>query len=48
MALGGSTNAMIHLIAMAGPGGRELPLEKFDEISRRPPVLANLRPAATS
>jgi dihydroxy-acid dehydratase len=45
MALGGSTNAIVHLIAMAGRLGIPLPLEKFDEISRRVPLLANLRPA---
>jgi dihydroxy-acid dehydratase len=45
MALGGSTNAIVHLIAMAGRLGISLPLEKFDEISRKVPLLANLRPA---
>ncbi len=45
MALGGSTNAIVHLIAMAGRLGIPLPLEKFDEISRCVPLLANLRPA---
>lgn len=45
MAVGGSTNALIHLVAMAGRAGIALPLEKFDEISRRTPRLANLRPA---
>ena len=45
MAIGGSTNAIIHLIAMAGRAGIRLPLEKFDEISHRTPVLANLRPS---
>jgi dihydroxy-acid dehydratase len=45
MALGGSTNAMVHLVAMAGRLGIKLPLEKFDEISRRVPLMANLRPA---
>ena len=44
MALGGSTNAIVHLIAMAGRAGITLPLERFDEISRRIKVLANLRP----
>jgi dihydroxy-acid dehydratase len=44
-ALSGSTNALIHLIAMAGRAGIELKLERFDEIARRVPVLANLRPA---
>src|SRR5262249_18565181 len=45
MALGGSTNAIIHLIAMAGRAGVDLPLSRFDEISRRTPLLANLRPS---
>ena len=45
MAIGGSTNAIIHLIAMAGRAGIKLPLERFDEISHRVPVLANLRPS---
>jgi dihydroxy-acid dehydratase len=45
MALGGSTNAIIHLIAMAGRAGVDLPLDRFDEISRKTPLLANLRPS---
>jgi len=45
MAIGGSTNAIIHLIAMAGRAGVKLPLERFDEISHRVPVVANLRPS---
>jgi len=45
MALGGSTNAIIHLVAMAGRAGIDLPLARFDEISRRTPLLANLRPS---
>jgi dihydroxy-acid dehydratase len=45
MAIGGSTNAIVHLIAMAGRAGVDLPLDCFDEISRRTPVLANVRPA---
>lgn len=45
MALSGSTNAMIHLVAMAGRAGVELPLERFDEISKKTPVLCNLKPA---
>ena len=44
-ALGGSTNALIHLIAMAGRAGVEFTLDDFDAISRRIPVLANLRPS---
>jgi dihydroxy-acid dehydratase len=45
MALGGSTNAIIHLIAMAGRAGIALPLERFDDASRRTPLLANLKPS---
>jgi dihydroxy-acid dehydratase len=44
-ALSGSTNALIHLIAMAGRAGIEIKLGRFDEIAQRVPVLANLRPA---
>ena len=44
LALGGSTNAVIHLIAMAGRCGVPLSLDDFDEIARRVPVLANIRP----
>ncbi|WP_370935261.1 L-arabinonate dehydratase [Amycolatopsis sp. cg13] len=44
LALGGSTNAVIHLIAMAGRSGISLSLKDFDEIARRVPVLANIRP----
>jgi dihydroxy-acid dehydratase len=45
MAIGGSTNAMIHLVALAGRLGIDLPLTKFDEISRATPVIANIRPS---
>lgn len=45
MAIGGSTNAIIHLVAMAGRAGIRLDLRKFDEISHRTPMLANLRPS---
>ena len=44
LALGGSTNAVIHLIAMAGRSGVSLSLQDFDAIARRVPVLANIRP----
>jgi dihydroxy-acid dehydratase len=47
LALGGSTNALIHLIAMAGRAGVELTLDDFDVISRRVPWLANVRPSGT-
>jgi dihydroxy-acid dehydratase len=45
MALGGSTNAVIHLVALARRSGVALDLGRFDEISRRVPVLANIRPS---
>ena len=45
MALGGSTNAIIHLIAMAGRLGLKLDLVRFDQISKRTPWLANIRPS---
>jgi dihydroxy-acid dehydratase len=44
MALGGSTNAIIHLIAMAGRAGATLDLDRFDALARRTPLLANIRP----
>jgi len=45
MALGGSTNAVIHLIALARRSSVPMDLGRFDEISRRVPVLANIRPS---
>ncbi|MFB6365351.1 IlvD/Edd family dehydratase [Paenibacillus elgii] len=45
MASGGSTNAIIHLVAIAGRLGIRLPLEKFDEIAAATPFLLNLRPS---
>ena len=45
MAVGGSTNAIVHLVAMAGRAGIKLPLSDFDTISRKTPRLADLRPA---
>ena len=47
MAIGGSTNAVVHLIAMARRAGVPLQLDRFDELSRTTPVLANLRPTGT-
>ncbi|HET7159689.1 MAG TPA: L-arabinonate dehydratase [Burkholderiales bacterium] len=44
-ALSGSTNSIIHLTAIAGRAGIELTPERFDEIARTTPVLANIRPA---
>ena len=46
-ALSGSTNAIIHLTAIAGRAGIALTPERFDEIARTTPVLANVRPAGT-
>jgi len=45
LALGGSTNAVVHLVAMARRAGVQLTLDRFDRISRRVPVVANLRPS---
>jgi dihydroxy-acid dehydratase len=45
MALGGSTNAIIHLVAMAGRAGARLDLDRFDELSRRTPFIGNIRPS---
>ena len=44
-ALGGSTNAVIHLLAMAGRAGIKITLDRFDQLSRKTPLLANLRPS---
>jgi dihydroxy-acid dehydratase len=45
LALGGSTNAIVHLIAIAHRAGVALDLDRFDELARRTPVLANIRPS---
>src|SRR5216110_1049309 len=45
MAIGGSTNAVVHLIAIAGRLGIELHLDDFDAISRRTPCVANVKPS---
>ena len=45
MAIGGSTNAIIHLVAIAGRVGVPLPLRRFDELSKTTPFLVNLRPS---
>ena len=45
MALGGSTNAVVHLVAMAGRLGIRLELDVFDRISRRIPHLVNVKPS---
>jgi dihydroxy-acid dehydratase len=45
LALGGSTNAVIHLIAIAGRRNIDLPLERFDALSRTTPFLADMSPS---
>ena len=45
LALGGSTNAVVHLVAIARRAGVPLDLARFDELARRTPVLANIRPS---
>jgi dihydroxy-acid dehydratase len=45
MAIGGSTNAVIHLLALAGRAGVPLSLARFDELSRTTPFLLNVRPS---
>jgi dihydroxy-acid dehydratase len=45
MALGGSTNTVLHLPAIASEAGIKLPLELFDEISKKTPQIACLEPA---
>jgi dihydroxy-acid dehydratase len=45
LAIGGSTNAVVHLIALARRAGLTLDLGKFDELARSTPLLANIRPS---
>jgi dihydroxy-acid dehydratase len=45
LAVGGSTNVVIHLLALAGRCGIDLNLDRFDELSRRTPLLADVRPS---
>jgi len=45
LALGGSTNALVHLLAMARRAGIGLTLDRFDELAQRAPLIANVRPA---
>ena len=45
MAVGGSTNAVVHLLAIAGRTSHKLLLDDFDTISRRTPFLVNVRPS---
>src|SRR3990167_11059355 len=44
MAIGGSTNAVLHLLAMASLAGVELTMEDFNRISHRTPLLADMKP----
>ena len=45
LAAGGSTNAIIHLTAIARRAGISLPLERFEEIAAQTPLLANIKPS---
>ena len=45
LAIGGSTNALVHLVALARRAGIPLTLDRFDELSRTTPLIANIRPA---
>ena len=45
MAIGGSTNAIVHLASMAGRLGFKLPLSRFDELSRTTPLIVDVRPS---
>ncbi len=47
VAMGGSTNAVLHLLALAAEAGIDLGVEEFDEIARRTPKIANLQPGGT-
>jgi dihydroxy-acid dehydratase len=44
MATGGSTNAVLHLLAVAKEAGVKLSIDEFDQISRKTPLLADLKP----
>ena len=46
-ALGGSTNAIVHLLALAGRLGIDLTLDEFDELGKKVPLLVNLMPSGT-
>ena len=45
MATGGSTNVVLHLLAVAKEAGVRLSIDDFDRVSRKAPVLADLKPA---
>jgi dihydroxy-acid dehydratase len=48
MAMGCSTNAIIHLVAMSRRAGHAISLDDFDAMSRKVPVIANIRPSGTT
>jgi dihydroxy-acid dehydratase len=45
LALAGSTNALVHLVALARRAGVPLDIDRFDALARKVPVLANVRPS---
>jgi dihydroxy-acid dehydratase len=45
LAIGGSTNAVVHMVALARRAGVPLSIDRFDELARRTPLIANIRPA---
>ena len=45
LAIGGSTNSVVHMIAVARRAGVPLTIDRFDAIARRTPLVANIRPA---
>ncbi|WP_435099512.1 dihydroxy-acid dehydratase [Halarchaeum sp. P4] len=47
VALGGSTNGVLHVLALAAEAGVDLSIEEFDEISKRTPKIANLQPGGS-
>lgn len=47
LALAGSTNSLVHLIAVARRAGIPLTIDRFDELARCTPVLANIQPAGS-
>src|SRR5881397_1759336 len=47
MATGGSTNAVLHLLAIAKEAGVKLTIDEFDRVSRKTPLLADMRPWGT-
>jgi dihydroxy-acid dehydratase len=45
LAIGGSTNAVVHMVAVARRAGVALSIDRFDELARKTPLVANIRPA---